>query len=250
MECGRCLAFKNSHKGQTILRSAARNRTLWIALLLLVAFVPVGLVVRRWAMERALVRALSGAHYVTARLPKLVPTDKEEEFFPFFLAEPQVGPPLNDAEQKVAPQPGMASRRAHRAPPFGPPPESTRARAEQVLSWAQHRVIPQGRARGAEYGLPAGIELSAVAALGIGLLDGDRLLSVNGVPVQQRGQVVAAVLAARARQETIIVARLVRRTHQGFKEFSVTVEQPYLPGVSPQAPQPEATAPPGPAFQP
>ncbi len=98
-------------------------------------------------------------------------------------------------------------------------------------------MMPQGRSRGAEYGLPAGIELSQVTGLGIGLLDGDRLVAVAGVPVQSRAQVISQVLAARGRREQSIVAQLVRRTAQGPAAFTVIVEQPYL--VLPQAPDAE-----------
>lgn len=81
--------------------------------------------------------------------------------------------------------------------------------------------------------MPAGIELSGVSGLGIGLADGDRLVSVAGIPVTERSQVVSEVLAARARGSASIVVGLIRMTTRGPVPFSVTVEQPYSLGAPP-----------------
>jgi hypothetical protein len=218
---------------QRLLRS--KNARLWIALGLMGAFIPLGLSVRTWAMKRAIAQGTS----LLRNLHDWVPANdtreaEDEEFFPFLkLLDPKApfGPPEAPTGTEVpsASQPAVKPARvAYRPPPISPPPTSVFAPAQRVLAWANHRLIPQGRSRGREYGFPPGIELSNVANLGIGLLDGDRLISVAGVPVGQRAEVVTQVLAARGRRESSIVARLARRTATGIQEFSVTVEQPYL----------------------
>lgn len=75
--------------------------------------------------------------------------------------------------------------------------------------------------------MPAGIELYGVGALGIGLVDGDRLVSVDGRSVERRGQVIGAVLAARADERPSMRAGLVRHTKDGPVAFTVEVAQPY-----------------------
>jgi hypothetical protein len=95
------------------------------------------------------------------------------------------------------------------------------------LSFASRQLMPQGRTVKPEGELPGGIELYGVASLGLGLVDGDRLVTVDGRPVSEQGQVVGAVLAARARRAQAMTAGLARRTSQGVRRFSVVVEQPY-----------------------
>lgn len=112
-------------------------------------------------------------------------------------------------------------------PPIGPAPTSARATVKQVLRWAQHQIVPRGITRAAEGGMPAGIELHDVDALGLGLLPGDRLVTVDGISVLERSQVVGAVLGARSRRAPTMTAGLVRLTKAGPVPFTVVVEQPY-----------------------
>lgn len=219
-------------------------RAVLILVGLTVAFVPLGLHVRSWAMERALSHGTTALSQLSSWLPESSQSSEDEnEFFPFFrvqppnsLAPPAASSPAESSPEAFRPGPSGASSGSPvaRPPPLLPQPTSVVATEQRVLSWVDARLIPQGRARRAEYGLPSGIELSGVAPLGVGLLDGDRLVSVAGVPVQTRAQVIAQVLAARGRQEQAIVARLARRTALGIREFTVTVEQPYLPESSSQ----------------
>src|SRR5690606_35067470 len=106
--------------------------------------------------------------------------------------------------------------------------QSTRANRARVLGWANGQLVPQGRSAQASFGMPAGIELFQVGALGVGLRDRDRLIAVDGVPVTSHGEVVAAVLGARGREREVSVATLVRNTESGPVQFQVIVEQPYL----------------------
>lgn len=229
----------------------AARRWTWLLVCLGLCFIPLGLVLRSWAVNRALRVGQHTLRNVTLLLPQASADGSEEDYFPFFrfVDEGAAAAPLdpvspNQSPPQQRPQAQLKKKGATQpAPPLGPQPQSTRASSTLVLHWANNKIIPRGRSRGAEYGLPAGIELSQTSGLGIGLLDGDRLLSVNGIPVQQRAQVVSEVLAARGRGEQTVVAHLVRRTKEGPKEFTVTVEQPYLTDAPPVAAQPETAGP-------
>jgi hypothetical protein len=98
---------------------------------------------------------------------------------------------------------------------------------KQVLYWAEHQIVPRGITRAAGFGMPAGIELHDVGGLGLGLLPGDRLITVDGISVLERSQVIGAVLGARSRRAETMTAGLVRRTKDGPVAFTVVVEQPY-----------------------
>ncbi len=70
---------------------------------------------------------------------------------------------------------------------------------ETVLRLVRAGVVPTGQPVAASSSHPAGILLSGVGALGIGLHDGDILTDVEGRPVRTEAQVVGMVLAARSR---------------------------------------------------
>jgi len=223
-----------------LLRYAAQHRAALIALLVAASFFPMALLLREQIERRAFAVALHSMAVlgVLVKEPKAPPPD-EEEFLPLLS-------PFGEASPAQPDQPGASAHALHRnrrtdprlradqkwmAPPILPPPVNHHASEERVLSWASTRVMPQGRTREAGFGLPAGIELSSVAGLGIGLLDGDRLVAVGGVPVSERAQVISLVLAARGRHEPQLVATLFRRTTLGPRSFSVVVDQPYPTGL-------------------
>jgi len=218
-------------------RLCATHRRTLTALLVALSFVPVAIALRSQIERRASSVALHGLRRVGAWVarPPQAPPDAEE-FLPLLPQLGGVSQPGTDraAAAQSGSQPGPKKNQrlgpAHKwaAPPILPEPVSRRAQAAQVLSWVQARLMPGGRTREAGFGLPAGIELSGVAGLGIGLLDGDRLVAVDGAPVSERAQVVSLVLAARGRHAPQLVATLGRRTASGPRTFSVTVEQPYL----------------------
>lgn len=133
----------------------------------------------------------------------------------------------NSQEPLDARKRGGAHRKAPRSFSLGPAPQNARASVKQVLHWAEHQIVPRGIARAASDGMPAGIELHGVEALGVGLLSGDRLVTVDGVSVSERSQVVGAVLGARSRRAETMTAGLVRRTKEGPTHFTVIIEQPY-----------------------
>jgi hypothetical protein len=74
---------------------------------------------------------------------------------------------------------------------------------------------------------PAGLALSGVSALGVGLRDGDVLTEAAGSPALSIGAVVQAVIAARGRHAPEISGRCFR----DGQPFQISIEQPY-PRVS------------------
>jgi hypothetical protein len=98
--------------------------------------------------------------------------------------------------------------------------------ASTVLRLANRGAVPEGHPVNAAGARPAGIELSSVSALGVGVQDGDVLTEVAGQSVRSEGQVVGAVLALRARRAKAISAVFYR----GQERWSLVVEMPYPPG--------------------
>jgi hypothetical protein len=93
-----------------------------------------------------------------------------------------------------------------------------------VLRLAQSAARPRGSfvAQSPEH--PAGLRLSGVAALGIGVQDGDILIEALGITPRAPGQIIGAIIEARAKQARFLSGTLWR---QG-QTFAITVEQPYL----------------------
>jgi hypothetical protein len=98
-----------------------------------------------------------------------------------------------------------------------------------VLKLAQTSARPRGSFVSASAQHPAGLRLTGVAALGIGVQDGDILIEALGITPRAPGQVIGAIIEARAKQAPFLSGTLWR---QG-QTFPITVEQPYLPGRSP-----------------
>ncbi|MEP7048836.1 MAG: hypothetical protein ABJB12_00720 [Pseudomonadota bacterium] len=98
-----------------------------------------------------------------------------------------------------------------------------RVSAAQVLALAARRAMPQAVPVKANAYHPAGLLLRGVAALGIGMQDGDVLTEAAGQKASSVAAVIGVVLAARARLSPEISGRFYR----AGVPFSVTVEQPY-----------------------
>lgn len=204
----------------------------------LVALVALAFAVRAAAVAHFVDASVRVVRGVAASLPQPRraedPTDEPWPLFPLWPIEkgdPKVAKSEHPTSAPAAPAPASAVAVAKKsvvvAPPILPLPVDARATRSMVLSWAERQLVPRGIHRSAYGDLPAGIELSNVAALGIGLSEGDRLLSVDGVPVTERAQVIGAVLSARSRRAEQMTATLARRTTKGVKRFTVVVEQPY-----------------------
>ena len=94
-----------------------------------------------------------------------------------------------------------------------------------VLRLSQSAARPSGSFVAASPQHPAGLRLSGVAALGIGVQDGDILIEALGITPRAPGQIIGAIIEARAKQARFLSGTLWR---QG-QTFPITVEQPYLP---------------------
>ena len=108
---------------------------------------------------------------------------------------------------------------------------------DTVLRLASAGVVPTGLPVGATAAHPAGILLSGVGALGIGLSDGDILTEVEGREVSSEAQVVGIVIGARSRHAEQISAVVWRAAHAHPHEhpdahtgerWSLVVAMPYL----------------------
>lgn len=93
-----------------------------------------------------------------------------------------------------------------------------------VLQLAQSSARPSGSFVAATPQHPAGLRLSGVAPLGIGVQDGDILIEALGITPRAPGQVIGAIIEARAKQARFLSGTLWR---QG-QTFAITVEQPYV----------------------
>jgi hypothetical protein len=96
--------------------------------------------------------------------------------------------------------------------------------AESVLKLASRGGRPRGTPVKAAGGRPAGLRLSGVSALGIGLEDGDVLTRALGRPALSASSVVEGVIMARAKRLKLLDGEIYR----GTDRFSIQVEQPYL----------------------
>ncbi|HET7538503.1 MAG TPA: hypothetical protein VFK05_01480 [Polyangiaceae bacterium] len=125
----------------------------------------------------------------------------------------------------------FAAKRSGATPRARPvPKQGIRVTSAQVLALAARRAMPQAVFVQASAERPAGLLLSGVSGLGIGLQDGDVLTEAAGQKATSVAAVVGIVLAARSRQASEISGRFYR----GSVPFLLTVEQPYpkqaLPG--------------------
>ncbi|MBN1609182.1 MAG: hypothetical protein JW940_21310 [Polyangiaceae bacterium] len=136
-------------------------------------------------------------------------------------------PPKADARSAGGGR-ASAGRRA-KAATGGAPPSSLMVRAATVLRIADSGARPSGVPVPASDVCPAGIALSGVGTLGLGLRDGDRLVRAGGMPALDPGAVISAVVASRGARVPVISGQICR----DGTLFTLVVEQPYLasPGL-------------------
>jgi hypothetical protein len=103
------------------------------------------------------------------------------------------------------------------------PKQGIRVTSAQVLALAARGAMPRAVFVKSTVEHPAGLLLSGVSALGIGLRDGDILTDAAGEKATSVAMVVGLVLAARSRRASDISGRFYR----GGVPFLLTVEQPY-----------------------
>jgi hypothetical protein len=103
------------------------------------------------------------------------------------------------------------------------PKRGIRVPAATVLRLANSGVRPSGVPVPADGDRPAGLALSGVSSLGVGLRDGDVLTQVAGAPASSPGAVIGAVLAARQRRAPAMSGLVYR----GSEKIALYVEMPY-----------------------
>jgi len=196
--------------------SAPRSRS-WLASAALAATLPL-FAVPAWS--RAYADALGdriAAHLIAAvpTLPARVggtEASDDAEFEPPLDERPSLQSAAFDAKRSLRPERGRAA-----------PKPGIRVTSAQVLALAARRAMPQAVFVQATAEHPAGLSLRGVAALGVGLQDGDVLTEAAGQKATSVAAVVGAVLAARSRQ----VSEISGRFYRGGVQFLLTVEQPY-----------------------
>lgn len=131
--------------------------------------------------------------------------------------EGELGP--NALSAKVPPKTGKpAARGAPKAVP-----QSLFVSRATVLRLSQSAARPGGSFVGRTAQHPAGLRLSGVAPLGIGVQDGDILVEALGISPRSAGEIVGAVIQARAQHAAALSGTLWRHG----QSFRITVEQPY-----------------------
>lgn len=145
---------------------------------------------------------------------------------PDVFVEPSAGPAASAMTTKdglsTPPQTALARPRPKGAP--SAPTKGIRVRADRVLALANAGVRPAAIPVQARAERPAGLAMTGVSGLGIGLVDGDILTHAGGRPATSAGEVVGLVIGARARGAAEISGRFWRRGEW----YSLVVEQPYV----------------------
>jgi hypothetical protein len=96
----------------------------------------------------------------------------------------------------------------------------------RVLDWVRAKKIPKGRMALASPWLPAGISIGGISRFGLGLVESDRLVRVEGAPVTDASQVISAVLSALGRGASQISGEFVRATEKGPRTIRLIVQLP------------------------
>jgi len=109
--------------------------------------------------------------------------------------------------------------------------------AGRVLELARSGVVPRGVPVPADDRRPAGILLTDVERLGVGLRNGDVLTSAVGIPARAEEDVVTAVLSARKHRAAHVSGRFWREG----EEWALVVQMPYLERGSGSPTQPAVT---------
>lgn len=96
--------------------------------------------------------------------------------------------------------------------------------AANVLALAKTAAQPSGSFVPKTELHPAGVRLLGVGALGIGVEDGDILVEALGFTPRSSGQIIGAIIEARAQRVRYLSGTLWRKG----QTLRITVEQPYL----------------------
>jgi hypothetical protein len=173
-----------------------------------------------WVAARSVEPLASAAVEVLLRASAPLQRSSSLEQAPDSLHEPLA---VSEPTVPAATQPKTVSGRAAKPQP----PRPLFVAADKVLRLAQSGAQPRGAFVAETPHHPAGLRLSGVAALGIGVQDGDILIEALGVLPRSPGQIIGAILEARARQVRYVGGTLWRRG----QTLHIVVEQPYLGGA-------------------
>jgi hypothetical protein len=132
--------------------------------------------------------------------------------------------PAPEPAEPSAPAVPLAAGRGRGAKARPAPKRGVRVSSAAVLRLANSGARPAGAPVPASAGCPAGLRLSGVGALGVGLRDGDVLTHAGGSPATSSGAVVGMVIAARGARQREIAGRFCR----AGELYNLVVEQPYL----------------------
>lgn len=198
------------------MKAVSALRLIWVVLACAALGLPFALIAStaRGAVEPLSRVAVDVLLRVTAPLQSSAPAPLPVE--PLVLEQPSATETMLTA---TSPGPAARKGQARRAAA----PGALFVSAAKVLQLAQSTARPKGVFVSATAAHPAGLRLSGVAPLAIGVQDGDILLDALGVPAQSPGQIIGAVVEARAKQARYLSGTLWRRGHT----FRITVEQPY-----------------------
>jgi hypothetical protein len=145
---------------------------------------------------------------------------------PFGSATPAPDPEVIPTDAPALAEPGAATlakagKTGKQARPSGAP--VVFVSRDAVLSLANSGARPHAVPVPATSLRPAGLCLAGVAALGVGLRDGDVLTRALGQPAVATSAVIQAVLVARAHHAAVLDGEFWR----GDQRFILRVEQPY-----------------------
>jgi hypothetical protein len=153
------------------------------------------------------------------------------------LRVPEAAPPVAESVESEAPVPELEpAELSHGAAKGSPRRNAPRSAAKQkptalfvsqttVLKLAESAARPRGSFVAQTQDHPAGLRLVGVGALGIGVQDGDILVEALGIAPRAPGEIIGAIIEARAKNARFLSGTLWRRGDT----FRITVEQPYLP---------------------
>lgn len=135
----------------------------------------------------------------------------------------ELAPPATVLTESSAPAP---ARRDLTSPSPRPAQKliGIRIRKARVLALSRSAGIPGGSFVQASEQHPAGLMLSGVSGLGVGVQDGDVLTHAAGQPVHSVAQVIGLVAGARHAKAPAISGTLYR----GAQRIQLHVEMPYL----------------------
>ncbi|MCA9627569.1 MAG: hypothetical protein KC766_07890, partial [Myxococcales bacterium] len=139
----------------------------------------------------------------------------------------EVDPPGELTEERGSPSAAAAPRSpAARAgqTSTGSRLRGIRIRKAKVLALSRSAGIPGGSFVPATAQRPAGLLLSGVGGLGVGVQDGDVLTTAAGQPVRSVAQVIGLVAGARHARAPAISGTLYRGAHR----IQLNVEMPYI----------------------